>query len=69
MVVELKELSDIDLIKRTHDLARSVSYFNAAEGNWASETVARKECQGKFNAALKEMETRGLEFENKGYLL
>lgn len=64
-----KTLTDHELTEAAHDLARRVSYYNAAEGNWSQERVAREAVVGEFRAALKEMNERGLVFENKGYLL
>jgi hypothetical protein len=69
MTTDYSTLTDEDLVKTIQDLAISVSYYNAAEGNWSQETAARNEVNGKFRKALNEMETRGIPFENKGYLL
>lgn len=62
-------LTDEELIKEVHDLASRVSYYNAAEGNWSQETEARNEVKAKFWKAQDEMATRGIDFENKGYLI
>ena len=68
-MVDFTTLTDEQLIEETHRLARSVSYYNAAEGNWSQETEARNATKKEFWAALDEMATREIEFENKGYLL
>ena len=63
------DMTDEQLIEETHRLARSVSYYNAAEGNWSQETADRESTKAAFWLAQSEMETRGLTFENRGYLL
>ena len=67
--MEIKSLTDEQLLSETHRLARAVSYYEAAERNWSSETVARNRTKAEFREARKEMELREIEFENKGYLL
>jgi hypothetical protein len=62
-------LSNEKLTEEVHRLASAVSYYNAAEGNWYMETAARNACQAQFRAAMNELESRGIEFENRGYLL
>lgn len=49
--------------------ASNLSYYNAAEGNWLSETQARNECKRKFYEIMKEYENRGLIFSLAGYLI
>lgn len=68
-MTDITTLSDEALIEETHRLAVSVSYYNAAEGNWSQEAEARNAVKREFWAAQDEMRNRGLEFENKGYLL
>ena len=68
-MTDLKLLTDEQLIEETHRLAVSVSYYNAAEGNWSAETEARNATKRAFWAAQEEMDARGLKFENKGYLI
>ena len=65
----MKDLTDEELISKTHKLASSMSYYNAAEGNWNQERVQREACAAELQEALVEMRERGLEFENRGYLL
>ena len=69
MTETLKTYSDEDLLKEAHRLARLVSYYNAAEGNWRQETADRVACNGEFKKIMKEVNDRGLEFINEGYLL
>lgn len=66
---KFEKLTDNELTEETHRLARSVSYYNAAEGNWSRETADRNATNAEFWTARKEMERRGIEFENRGYLL
>lgn len=62
-------LSNEKLTEEVHRLASAVSYYNAAEGNYSAETADRNACKKQFWDALKELEARGLEFEDRGYLL
>lgn len=66
---DIKAMNDAELVEYCHSLAGSVSYYNAAEGNWEKETAARNACKSKFYSVREEMRERGLEFENRGYLL
>lgn len=68
-MVDIKTLNDEALIEETHRLARSMSYYNAAEGNWSAERAEREACKKEFWAARSEMDSRNLVFENIGYLL
>jgi len=65
----MKDLTNEELIAKTHKLASSMSYYNAAEGNWSQERVQREVCAAELQEALVEMRARGIEFENRGYLL
>lgn len=67
--VDYGSMTDEMLLDEVHRLAVSVSYYNAAEGNWSAETAARNEVKGKFNLARDELNRRGIDFVNKGYLL
>jgi len=69
MMNSYQEMTDESLIEETHRLARAVSYYNAAEGNWSQETEARNAVKAEFWAAEDEMRKRGLVFEDIGYLL
>jgi len=65
----MKDLTNEELVAKTHKLASSMSYYNAAEGNWSQERVQREACAAELQEALVEMRARGIEFENRGYLL
>lgn len=65
----MKNLTDEELVTKTHKLASSMSYYNAAEGNWSQERIPREACAAELQEALVEMRARGIEFENRGYLL
>jgi len=66
---DLSTLTNEQLLEEVHRLAVSVSYYNAAEGNWSSETEARNAAKAEFREARKELDARSLEFVNRGYLL
>jgi hypothetical protein len=65
----MKDLTNEELVAKTHKIASSMSYYNAAEGNWSQERVQREACAAELQEALVEMRARGIEFENRGYLL
>ena len=68
-MTDFRELTDEQVLEEAHRLARSVSYYNAAEGNWYRERREREACYVQYRAVMREMSARGLEFVNKGYLL
>lgn len=68
-IVDYASMTDEMLLDEVHRLAVSVSYYNAAEGNYSAETEARNEVKSKFWAAQDELARRGIPFENKGYLI
>lgn len=61
--------TDEQVVEEAHRVARSLSYYNAAEGNWDRERREREACCVQYRAVMREMDRRGLEFVNKGYLL
>jgi hypothetical protein len=67
--VDYGSMTDEMLLDEVHRLASSVSYYNAAEGNWSSETADRVATNAKFRAAREELARRNMMFENRGYLL
>ena len=67
--VDYGAMTDEMLLDEVHKLASSVSHYNAAEGAWSSETVARCRAKANFHSARTELDRRGIEFENGGYLL
>jgi hypothetical protein len=68
-MLDFKDWSDKDVLEEAHNVASRLSYYNAAEGNWRQEAAARGECQKEYREVMKEVYARGLEFENRGYLL
>ena len=68
-MLDFKDWSDKDVLEEAHKQARNLSYYNAAEGNWDRERREREACYVEYRAVMKEMNARGLEFVNKGYLL
>ena len=67
---DLKTLLDNDLWAHCNDCARRVSYFEAAEGNYAAETEARNAAKQQFREAVAALAARGLKWENtEGYLV
>ena len=68
-MADLKTMTDEELKEEVHRLACSVSYYNAAEGNWSAETEARNAVKKEFWEAQAELESRGIKFENRGYLI
>lgn len=66
---DINTMTDEQLTEETHRLARAMSYYNAAEGNWSRETAEREACYAEFKQARSEMTSRGLVFDNSGYLI
>jgi hypothetical protein len=62
-------LTNEQVIAEAHKEASNLSYYNAAEGNWDKERREREACYVRYRAVMKEMNARGLEFENRGYLI
>lgn len=62
-------LTDSELLEQAHQVACSVSSYNAAEGNWSREAGARGRAERRLQEIRAEMDARGLEFVNRGYLL
>lgn len=58
--------NDAQLLGEAKRLARRVSFFNAAEGNWSAEAEARSAANSAFRACRAELERRGIEFVNEG---
>jgi len=68
-MTDFRELTDEQVLEEAHRLARSVSYYNAAEGNWDRERREREACRREFDTVMREVYNRNMEFVNKGYLL
>ena len=66
---DFTQFTDEQVIDEAHKVARNLSYYNAAEGNWDRERREREACYVEYRAVMREMSDRGLEFVNKGYLL
>lgn len=66
---DFTEFTDEQVVEEAHKVARNLSYYNAAEGNWDRERREREACYVEYRAVMREMSERGLEFVNKGYLL
>ena len=66
---KFQSYTDNDVLEEYNNMASRLSYYNAAEGNWRQETQARLACQKEYREVMKEVNDRGLEFENRGYLL
>lgn len=61
-------MSDEKLLDK-YDEARSLmSYYNAAEGSWSSETEARAQASANLNEIRKELAARGLVGRPGNYL-
>lgn len=57
---EFVNLSDDDLLEEYDDARNLMSYYNAAEGNWSSETGARNECSSYLGTVRSEIDVRNL---------
>ena len=68
-MTDFTNYTDDEVLTEAHNVASRLSYYNAAEGNWSREAEARSACQKEWNAIMNEVRSRGLEFENRGYLL
>ena len=66
---DFTEFTDEQVVEEAHKVARNLSYYNAAEGNWDRERREREACYVEYRAVMREMSERGLEFVNKWYLL
>jgi hypothetical protein len=69
MTIDLKTLDNTALWQHVDKCASSVSYYNAAEGDYSRETNERNAAKAKFREAREELASRGVEWINtKGYL-
>jgi hypothetical protein len=60
-MTDLENMTDEQLIECYNDLWRRYMYYQAAEGNWRSETTAREAVNKEYYACLTEVKKRGLE--------
>ena len=64
------KMTDKELIAYTHKAASDLSYHNAAEGEqYFKEAAQADEARGRYRRGRDAMAERGLEWENKGYLI
>jgi hypothetical protein len=65
----LQELSDEELLKLYDKESRSMSFFNAAEGqSWYQESSARDACRIRRGEVISECKSRGVELPVGNYL-
>ena len=67
--MDISEISNEMLIANWHDAASDVSYFNAAEGEWSRETVARERARDRLRWITNEILSRNLKVPTGNYLL
>lgn len=68
--VNFDKMTDKELTAYTHKAASNLSYYNAAEGDmWKKEEADRAEALGAYRRGRDAMAERGIEWENKGYLI
>lgn len=58
--VELEEMNDYDLLEEYDSARGSMSYYNAAESSWSSETDDRNKASANLDLVWKEVKRRGL---------
>lgn len=64
------KMTDKELTAYTHKAASDLSYHNAAEGDqYFKEAAQADEARGRYRRGRDAMAERGLEWENKGYLI
>jgi DUF438 domain-containing protein len=64
-----EELTDEELTEAVRKQSERMSFYNAAESNWSSETTARNACRAKLNSLGKELARRNLPYPKGDYLL
>lgn len=68
--VNFDKMTDKELIAFTHKAASDLSYYNAGEGEtYFKEAPLADEARGRYRRGRDAMAERGLEWENKGYLI
>jgi len=58
--VDLSTLSDDELLEACEIARSNVHYYNAAEGNWRSETKSRKLAYDRLDQIHEEVSARNL---------
>ena len=68
--MDIKNLSDDDILELYKKKATSLSFYNAAEGqSWYQERSAREQCRSEFKEVVSEIKKRGLETPTGDYLI
>lgn len=68
--MDIKNLSDDDVLELYKKKASSLSFYNAAEGqSWYEERSAREQCKKEFTEVAEELDKRGLETPSGNYLI
>lgn len=68
--MQFENTTDEEIIELYHKQARSMSFYNAAEGQaWYSERTARDICGGEFRKTKEELKRRGIEQPTGDYLI
>lgn len=57
---DLSELTDEQVLDEYDSARGTMSYYNAAEGNWSSETEERNKASAYLSAVRKELNKRNL---------
>lgn len=65
---KVKAMTDEELVLEYDEARGTMSYYNAAEGSWSSETSARNEARDYLDVVRTEMNARNLT-PNKGTYL
>lgn len=65
---DLTRLTDDELLDEYDSARGTMSYYNAAEGNWSKETEARNKAREFLNRVAEELKKRNLEGRPGNYL-
>jgi hypothetical protein len=68
-VEEFDSATDEQILDAADSARSSMSYYNAAEGNWSRETNARNACRAYLSEVYKELSKRELKARPGNYLL
>jgi len=61
------EMTNEQLLEEYDKLGRRYMYYAAAEGNWSREAKERHECEVEYFACQREINARGITFDDDGY--
>lgn len=68
--MNIENITDEELITLYHKQARSMSFFNAAEGqSWYAEADARQACSAEFRKIKEELKLREIDQPKGDYLI